>query len=307
MSKLLCGALVAVSLILGFADTAAAKFSSVGEGSSGSGESIELELEAGGAKVSCAAFKEGSSKIAWTIEEGGKAASEGEDLRMLFESWGECEGSSSEISKQKATISSCKLQVAEPKSEGEVTEQVVSTCTIKLASCEIKILPEENKALSATGLFNSGIENEDLDLNLEAKNLATTISGTCPGIKATKAGTIVDIAETKQVQPGRLSEFRIGASPNAMPGNFRSPAFFLINEAALITVANVGVAQAPLEWGIVARPPASLSRNMAQESTCATHLYGANCVFAFEFVNPGSVRWVVADANNVRAEVVPRT
>lgn len=308
--KLLSGLAIAMCLTMGFSGTAAAKFSAVGKEGKGSGENIELEIVAGGATIVCNAYEGGESKATWTIEESGKAASEGADLTMNFENWGKkCKGKSSEIAEKEATVSGCQFQVSEPNEEEEVAEKVLTTCTIKLASCEIKILSEKNKALNVSDLFNSGIENKNLVLVLEAKNLTTTISGSCPGIKSTEAGTIVNRAEMQQVRPAIQSEFRAAASPEAMPNAFRTPPVFAINEATRVTVENTGAAQTPFEWGFSARPPASLVKNGAAELACSTANYaaGGRCSFKIEFVNAGRACWSVAGANMERAMICPRT
>lgn len=204
-----------------------AEFTSKNKESKGSVEVAEATLEAGGATVVCHAFEESLSKGTWTIKKGGEASTDGPDVLLNIAKWGSCTGRSSEISETKAEISECELEVAEPGEEASVKAKLVTACLIKISSCEVKLEPKENEKLTSVSLDASGSEDENLFLDPEVTNVATTVKGSCPGIKAGEKGVLKGELEAYQVQPAVLGDFTLSTD---------RPFVFAGSSTAVITI-----------------------------------------------------------------------
>lgn len=194
---------------------ALAEFKSTNKSSEGRSYFEVAEMEAGGAKVECGeSGTKGSPE--WTIENEGKPAEKGADLRLKNKSWGECTTEIAGITKA-VSSSGCEMEAQQPKEEETVAVTVLSTCAFKAEIkkeefCEIKIEAKENKALKALYLSNSGEKNENMALSFELTGITTTVSSPCAavGIKATKEGTLTGAVEALQVAPAMpASNFRV--------------------------------------------------------------------------------------------------
>jgi hypothetical protein len=215
-----------------------AEFESAKKETGGSGENIELKFETGGGKIVCQAFTESSSKIAWTIKKEGKAASKGPELVSKIEKWGECSATFKGLEKPKVELGACEVEVEQPGSAREVSGTLVNTCTVKVASCEIKMEAKENKGLSAVELLSSGSGNENLAQELMLKKMKMTTAGECSAIGAgAKEGTFSGWIELRGVKAALAPEFSITTSLR----NFTT-----IGQTATITIKNISaVAQVP--------------------------------------------------------------
>jgi hypothetical protein len=206
-------ALVAIGWALALAAaTASAEFTSQNKESKGSAEVAEMTLQAGGATVLCQALEESQSKGTWLLKKGSEATTLGPDLVLDVGKWGSCTGSSSEIKETKAEINACSLEVVEPAEETTVKGKLVTECTIKFASCELKLEPKENEKLTSVLLYADGTEDENVFADPEVDDIATTIKGTCTGIKESKEGKLKGELEAQQVQPAARGEFTLSSS-----------------------------------------------------------------------------------------------
>jgi hypothetical protein len=229
------------ALVMGVACVAAApsaaEFESAKKESGGSGENIELRFETGGGQIKCRTSTGSSSKIAWTIKKEGKAASKGSELISNIEKWGECSATFKGLEKPKVELGACELKIEQPGSAREVSAALLNTCTIHVASCEIKMGAKENKGLNTVELFR-GSANESLPQELALKKMKMTTAGECTAIGAgAKEGTLSGWIELQAVKAALAPEFSITTSLR----NFTA-----FNQSATITIKNISaVAQVP--------------------------------------------------------------
>jgi hypothetical protein len=298
---LICIAVLAGALFVA-ATPAYAEFESPSGKTTGAGENVELNLEAGGGTITCQAFFEGASAAGWTIESEGKAATKGTELLLDIKKWGECKAKSSEIKELEATLSECELKIKAPGEETVASGEVVKTCIAKILFCEIKVEAgsEKNTGLKEIPVADSGEENENLIVQPAITNIKTIASG-CPGVKSSSEGKLKGIAEIKGARSKPTPDLRMSLTR----------VYFNINNVnernGMVTVSNKGLMQKPTTWSIFESPPGTFESATIGETACKTKLYAQfeKCSFATEVkAARGFQAWTVHGNGRVSSALV---
>jgi hypothetical protein len=229
----------------------------------GSGEVVELQIEAGGGKVICQNFSPPTKDVAWTIKSGGVETTKGAGLLSKIESWGECTIESGSIAKTKATLGSCDLELKQSGTETEILGGLDNTCTVTSGACEIKADQSSNEKLNAVNLEFAGEADESLIFEPLVTNLTTLVSS-CPGVTATTKGKFTGLTELELVKPSAAAVlFSIGSAKKQ----------YKLNEAGKVKVTNKGEERTLSGWATLQEPPATFESNAAQEKVCEEKKY----------------------------------
>ncbi len=189
-----------------------AAFQSYKDGTRGSGEIVELTLEAGGGTVSCQASTESQGTAGWTIENEGKPVTKGPDIAISPEKFGECDAKSGELKEVKAEVKGCEVETKDPGEETRATGKLLTNCIVKVGPCEIIAPASENKELTGTYVYSSGEKEENLILQPSISGVTTTTKGTCPGIKSSKEGKMSGVTQLLQISPVARVEYTISVN-----------------------------------------------------------------------------------------------
>ncbi len=290
--------IIAVAMVVGGVMAAAAfgGFESPKKESTGKGESYGLGLEAGGATVLCGS---GTTKLAWTIEQAGKATTKGADLLVAIEKQGECIAESGELASTKATVSECKLESQEPNAEEAISGRITNNCIVTAGTCEIKLEGKENEHLEHLKLNAGGVENENVFLEPLISDVTTTTKGTCPGIKGTKEGRLFGDTEADSVRAAPHPEFTITVTPRRFTAGKE-------NGTVKVTYTGAGE-QRPSAWRRTLELPGIFAAiSPVEEELCEAKTYatGEKCEFKIEW-NGISARlgtWKVMDEDGLWAK-----
>jgi|GEM_PF-5639173 len=200
---MLISTLAAMAALLGSAAPAYAEFESQVKGADkGTGELFETTLEAGGATMTCTAEEPGNSKTTWTVKGTEKEQVKGPNLGIVITKLGTCTVKASGLKEEVATVSECEAEIKQTKvqgkEQGKIPGKIVKLCTIKAASCEIKLEPKTNSALNVFEVSDSGDANENTLIIQAVTNIVTEVVGAkCEslGIKASKEGRLLGVGE----------------------------------------------------------------------------------------------------------------
>jgi hypothetical protein len=258
--------LVATAALL-VASSASGDFSSFsGKNTSGETNDQDLALEAGGATFQC--FNEGltSSPTQWLIENEKKPATTGPDLVLKVKSWGLCDALATEL-KSEASVSTCELELKQPKEETSISAGLLSLCLIKAETqkkeiCEVKLEASLNKELKSTLLAFEGEENENLQLQYELSNVTAGVNKACEnvGIKPVKEKSkLTGFATEKEVQ-------QEAPRPTFRVSRLGHPFVPSMGETRKFIVANHGAAATPTSLVVV--PFANNVWGITNEATC---------------------------------------
>jgi len=208
----LLAGLATVCLFFVISAAASAEFASHNKKTEGGSRYSVLKLEAGGATVQCLG-QESTSAPTWKIKnEKGEAAESGPKLSLKTKTWGECGVEAKGIKESsEATVSSdeCELEVQQPHEEETTAATFSGACTAKIEVskevCEVKIEPKELKSVTVD---DSGVESENMIVNLALKNVVTSTKGAgCEhdSIKSTKEGLMegeIEVTDASIKAPG---------------------------------------------------------------------------------------------------------
>lgn len=287
--KQFSGLAILTVIVCALATPAYAEFKSQSAATKGTAEELNGTVEAGGATVHCVSSATSPSEGTWTVKnKTGEAAEVGPNLALNITSWGECKAKTSTLKEQVVSVGGCEINSAQTEGQTTALASVLTTCTLKVLLCEVKIEPAENKGLKDIVMGDSGESSENLVAEMAVSNLTTKVNGGCEaiGIAGSKTGTLKgDVEMLKVDEAGGTPIFMLTATPRRYTER---------GQTGTITVTNTsGVQRSLTLWEKREEPSESFKPN-AGEMTCREKVYAASgenakCKFSTEVNNAAAI------------------